>query len=86
MQKVITSSGKEFVVSWCGQSTLDMALRFSVPGGNMIDLFQTFTDQEETQTLTHFFDEETIIYTGFTVFKGVDLKPDGEIVVALNHE
>ena len=86
MQKVRTASGKEFNVNWCGQATLDLALRFGVPDGNMTELFQTFTSPAETQTLIHLFDEEEIVFTGFTIFKGVDLKPDGEIVVALNHE
>ena len=68
MQKVRTASGKEFNVNWCGQATLDLALRFGVPDGNMTELFQTFTSPAETQTLIHLFDEEEIVFTGFTIF------------------
>ena len=49
-------------------------------------LLQTFTNPEETAVLTHHFDEHETVFTGYTIFKGVDLKVDGEIVVALNHE
>lgn len=86
MQRIRTATGKEIIVNWCGVSTIDFALRFGVPNGNMMELIRIFTNPEETQTLIHLFDEEEIVHTGFTIFKGVDLKPDGEIVVALNHE
>lgn len=86
MQKIITATGKEFQVSWCGPSTIDLALRFGVPNGNMTELLQIFTNSEETVTLIHQFDENEAVFTGYTIFKGVDLKVDGEIVVALNHE
>lgn len=86
MQKIITNSGKEISVNWCGLSTIDMALRIGVPEGNMEELIQIFMNPEETSSLTHQFDEHEAVFTGYTVFKGVDLKVDGEIVVALNHE
>lgn len=86
MQKIVTATGREIDVEWCGPSTIDMALRFGVPNGNMAELIQTFTNPEETETLTHYFDEHETVFTGYTVFKGIDLKVDGEIVVALNHE
>lgn len=83
MQKIITATGKEFSISWCGPSTIDFALRFAIPDGDMAEIFATFTNPEETATLTHVFDEHETVFTGYTKFKGVDLKPDGEIVVAL---
>ena len=86
MQRLLTKTGKEIAISWCGPSTIDFALRFGVPNGNMAELIQTFTNPEETETLTHYFDEHETVFTGYTVFKGIDLKVDGEIVVALNHE
>lgn len=86
MQKIVTNTGKELVINWCGPSTIDLALRFGVPNGNMTELLQTFTDPEETAVLTHHFDEHETVFTGYTIFKGIDLKVDGEIVVALNHE
>lgn len=86
MQKIITATGKEFIVNWCGPSTIDYALRFGIQNGNMMEILQVFTNPEETSTLTHRFDEHEAVFTGYTIFKGVDLKVDGEIVVALNHE
>lgn len=86
MQKLITNTGKEIEINWCGPSTIDFALRFGVPNGNMTQLLLIFTDPQETATLTHCFDEHETVFTGYTVFKGIDLKVDGEIVVALNHE
>lgn len=86
MQKIITNKQTEIAINWCGPSTIDLALRFGVPDGNMMELIQVFTNPEETSTLTHQFDEHETVFTGYTIFKGVDLKPDGEIVVALNHE
>lgn len=83
MQKIITSTGKTFAVSWCGQSTIDFAFRIGIPKGNMAEILQTFTNPEETASLTHMFDAHETTFTGFTVFKGVDLKLDGEIVVSL---
>lgn len=84
MQKLVTATGREIAINWCGPSTIDFALRFGVPNGNMMELLQIFTNPEETATLTHYFDEHETVFTGYTVFKGVDLKVDGEIVVALN--
>lgn len=86
MQKIVTNTGKEIYINWCGPSTIDLALRFGVPNGNMTELLQTFTNPEETAALTHHFDEHETVFTGYTIFKGIDLKVDGEIVVALNHE
>lgn len=85
MQELVTATGKEITINWCGASTIDFALRFGVPDGNMAELLRIFTNPEETVTLTHHFDEHEAVFTGYTIFKGIDLKIDGEIVVALNH-
>lgn len=86
MQKIITATGKEFQVSWCGPSTIDFALRFEVVERTMAEVLTTFINPEETATLTHVFDEHETVFTGYTQFKGVDLKPGGSIVVALMEE
>lgn len=86
MQKIITATGKELTVNWCGVSTIDFTLRFGTSDWSMAELFQVFTNQEETSTLIHMFDSYETKYEDYTVFRGVDLKPDGEIVVALNHK
>lgn len=83
MQKIVTATGKEFAVDWCGPSTIDFALRFEVIGANMSEVLATFTNAEETATLTHIFDEKQTVFKGYTTFKGVDMKLSGSVVVAL---
>lgn len=83
MQKIITATGKEFEVEWCGPSTIDLALRFAVVNGDMLEIMATFVNPVETVALTHVFDERETIFNNYTKFKGVDLKPNGNIVVSL---
>jgi len=83
MQKIITATGKEYQVEWCGVSTIDFALRFEVVNSTMDNILSTFMNPVETARLTHIFDENTALYTGFTKFKGVDLKPNDAVVVSL---
>lgn len=86
MQSIVTAKSKKFDVRWCGASTIDLALRFEVTDSTMQDVLATFTDTKETITLTHVFDERETVYRNYTVFKGVDMKPSGSIVVALMEE
>lgn len=86
MQKIITATGKEFKIDWCGPSTIDFALRFEVTENTMAEVLGTFTNPEETGLLTHVFDEHETVFRGYTTFKGVDMKPGGSIVVALMEE
>lgn len=85
MQKIITATGKEFDIQWCGRSTIDFALRFAVMGSDMSSVLNTFTNPEETVLLTHIIDDmnNKAEYRGFTIFKGVDLHPDNSIIVSL---
>lgn len=85
MQTIKTATGKSFNVEWCGRSTIDYALRFAVKNSNMNTVLNTFTDQKETMLLTHIIDDmgSKGEYRGFTTFKGVDLHPDGSIIVSL---
>jgi len=86
MQKIITATGKEFEIDWCGPSTIDFALRFEVVKSTMADILEMFTRPEECAELTHVFDEHETVFRGYTKFRGVDLKPSGSIVVALMEE
>ena len=84
MQKIITATGKEINILWCGVATVDFVLRFEVSKEiQMSEVLTTFTNPEETIELTHVFDEHRTVFHGYTKFKGVDMKPDGSIVVAL---
>lgn len=86
MQTITTATQRVFQVSWCGLSTIDYVLRFGVRGESMTDVLQAFMNPDETETILHTFDERTNEYNGYTVFRGVDLKPNGEIVVSLSQE
>lgn len=83
MQKIITETGREFEIVWCGLSTIDLVLRFEVKGEIMQDVLATFTNPQETATIKHVFDELETVYTGYTIFTGVDMKPNGHIIVSL---
>ena len=86
MYKLRTATGREFDILWDGASTIDLTLRIAVVNSDMATIFAVFSDPAETATLTRVWDGIESVYTGYTVFRGVDLKPDGEIVVALNPE
>ena len=86
MQTITTATGKAFQVGWCGLSTIDYVLRFGVRGESMTNVLQVFTNPAETETLSHTFDERTNEYDDYITFVGVDLKPNGEIVVSLSQE
>lgn len=89
MQKIVTKTGKEIEVLWCGIATItDHALRFeTVPGEmTMVEAFGTFTNPNETETLVHNFDEHSTIFTGYTVLKSIDSYSDGSILIALKGE
>ena len=83
MNTITTKTGKTFNVAWCAPSTIDYALRFGVNGADMQTVLTTFTNPAETEKLIHQYDEKETVYTGYTTFKGVDLNPNGVIVVAL---
>jgi len=83
---ITTATGKVFTILWDGVAIIDGALRIAIIGATMLDLFTVFSNPAETATLTRSWDGIESVYTGYTIFKGIDLKPDGEIVVALNPE
>ena len=83
MQRIITANGREFTVQWCGQASIDNSLRFSITGSSVATVVSVFANSANTTTLVHAFDEVEKVYNGFTTFKGVEMNPDGSIVVAL---
>lgn len=86
MQKIITATGLEFNIIWCGLSTIDFALRFELVGCTMQEALSTFTNPEETATLIHRFDENETVFSGYTLFIGVDMRQSGKIIVSLMEE
>ena len=86
MQTLTTATGRVFKINWCGPSSIDLALRFEVIDSTMQEVLTVFTNPEETEILTHKFDENETIFTGYTLFIGVDMRQSGKIVVALMGE
>ncbi len=80
-----TNSNKEYPIEWIGIADFDGCLRFEVADAadRMPELFAVFTDPSATETLTRVFDEDRRVFTGYTGFKGMDLKPSGSVVIAL---
>lgn len=85
-KKIKTATGKEFEILWDGVASIDGALRFAVINAPMAEIFETFSDPAECTTLTRIWDGVESVYTGYTRFRGVDRKIDGEIVVAIDPE
>ena len=85
MIQLQTATDKTYPIEWVGISDFDGCLRFEVPdaAAGMAELFAAFTDPAETETLTRVFVEDRRVFTGYTVFKGIDCKPTGSVVVAL---
>lgn len=80
-----TKSGKEYHILWDGIA-YDGVLRFAVIDGDMMDIFNTFSDGNETETLTKVNDGQETVYSGFSVFYGATKDRTGSIVVALKGE
>ena len=81
---IITALGKEYEASWCGVSPYDSALRFYLKTTDIADVFSTFTNPENTETITFVQDDmgNEKTYENYTVFKGVNVSEEG-IAVSL---
>ena len=86
MQTITTATGKTFNVAWCGASSIDYALRFEVVESTMQEVLAIFTNPSETNVITHVFDENETVYTGYTLFIGVDMRRNNKIIVSLMEE
>ena len=82
MQKLITATKKEFSVKWCAVSTFDNALRFEVVNSTMANILSVVMNPEETETLTYMFDEDKMVFIGYTQFKGIE-QLRGSVIVSL---
>jgi len=81
-----TATGKEYMIGWIGVASIDGVLRFGILGGDSTDVFSTFTNRNETNVLTRIFDGVENSYYNYTVFKSIDVEPDGSIIVALGRK
>ena len=85
MQKIITATGKEYTVAWAGVSTIDGLLRFEAVNIDTGTALSTFMNPVETETLIHAFDNAPKTYSGYTVFRGIDINQNNRIMITLGH-
>lgn len=85
MKILRTASGQEFDLLWDGVA-FDGSLRLAIANADLDSIHNTFKLTSETARLTRLDDGIESVYTGFTGYRGFDLKPDGEVVVGLNAE
>lgn len=81
--KIITATGKEYEIAWLGFASIDNALRFNLIGESLNNVVQIFTKPSETSTLVYNMDGVLETYSGFTVFRSIDVLANGSITVAL---
>lgn len=79
-----TANGKTFRIAWAGVASVDGVLRFAVEGAELADIIATFTVPENCTELTRVFDEDRKTFTGYTVFRGVQISFDGSTVVSMS--
>lgn len=84
MIKLETANGKTFEIAWAGVASIDGVLRFAVLNAELEDILATFTVPENCTELSRVFDEDRKTFTGYTVFRGVQINYDGTTVVSLS--
>ena len=84
MIKIVTANNEEFEIKWAGVANIDGVFRFAVVNGDVSELVQVFTQPENCVTLTRVFDEDEKEFSGYTVFRGVTVNYEGDIIVALS--
>lgn len=82
-----TNSGKTYEIEWIGVADFDGCLRFELVSAEPFvkDVITVFTNPAETKILARVYplcDDERV-FEGYTKFKSIDIKPDGNIVVGL---
>ena len=85
--KIITATKREYQLIWCGISTIDQALRFSIKSKNFTEVTSVFSNPEETSVLKYVIDplSQPKIYEGYTNLIGVSKDTDETLVVALKN-
>ena len=82
--KLITNSGKEYLVNWAAVSNIDGALRFEIRNETLESVFLVFTNHSETSKLIVQDEEERTTYNDYTRFLTIDALYNGNVTVALS--
>lgn len=85
VNKIITNTGKEIDVDWCGISMVDDSFKIeSIPDTlSLAEAFAIFSDPKETQVLTNLYEDVEFVYEGYIVLKGINMKSNGQVLVSL---
>ena len=82
-----TNTGKTYEVEWIGVADFDGCLRFELVSAECFvkDVITVFTDPAETKVLTRVCPvlDDGRVFEGYTKFKSLDIKSNGNIVIGL---
>jgi len=82
-----TNTGKTYEIEWIGVADYDGCLRFELVSAECFvnDVITVFTDPAETKVLTRCYPicDVDRVFEGFTKFKSLDIKSNGNIVIGL---
>lgn len=83
--KIVTATGKEYQVVWCGISSLDSALRFELQYKNITAAVNVFSDPNETSEIKYIVDEmsQPQFYEGYTNFVSINKASGNTLIIAL---
>ena len=83
MEYIKTSKDKRFNVAHCG-SMNDM-LFITFIGYNFVEISTVFSNPEETQTIEHYYAEDSLLksYSGFTILTDMTLEDTDMIRITL---
>lgn len=84
MITIKTVNNDVFEIAWAGVATIDGVLRFAILNANLIDVMTAFTNPVNCTILTRIFDENEKEFTGFTVFRGIQIAYDNSVIVSMS--
>lgn len=85
MIQIRTVTGELFQVAWVGISSIDGSLRFSLIQPEPMHVLQVFTNSENCTTIYRVIDgEEDLSFEGYTVFRGIQISYDNNVLVTLS--
>lgn len=84
MVTLTTSDGDVFEIKWIGVASIDGVLRFAIVGVTIPEIIAVFTDPEKCKTLTRNYDGVELVYSGYTVFRGVQINYENDMIVSLS--
>lgn len=79
-----TFCGDTFQIEWVGVANIDGVLRFAVVGAELSDILAAFTNPDNCAILTRSFDNDEQTFSGYNVFRGVQVAYDGSVIVSMS--